>query len=80
MGNKHDSAEKPGGLSRFERAARRDKWVVRIGYTIAAAAFAYWLYGVKVDFDEGEAILEACGEQASFECMDKALAEFRKNH
>lgn len=80
MGNGHGSAANPGGLSRFERAARREKWFVRIGYSIAAAAFAYYLYGVKAELDESEAVFEACGQQATFECMDKARAEYRKNH
>lgn len=80
MGNGHGSAKNPGGLSRFERAARREKWFVRIGYTIAAAAFAYYVYGVQTDIAESDAVIEACKGNQTFECMDKARAEYRKNH
>ena len=43
MGKQQPVNDKPDGLGRFEREARRERWVSRIFYGLTALAFAGYL-------------------------------------
>lgn len=79
MGNGSDSAQQDEYVSRFERRDRIERWLLRISLVLLALALGYFIYGIKVDFDKGAAILEACGQQATIECIEKAEKAFFQN-
>ncbi|MDO4231312.1 MAG: hypothetical protein Q4D19_04195 [Lautropia sp.] len=78
MCNGSGSTEQNERIARYERMDRIAQRLSFIAHAIAIAAFAYFVYGIKVDFDEGSAVREACGNSATWECIERAKAEFRR--
>ena len=72
----HD--EKPEALSRFERAERIRRRLSLVAHAIVVLALAYYVYGVKSEIDETNAVIEACRYNLTWKCMDEAEAAYRQ--
>lgn len=75
---KQPANDKSEGLGRFEREARRERWVSRVFYAFTALAFAGYLYALKVDYDESMAVIEACKHNMTMKCLDQAHEAYQK--
>lgn len=79
MGKQQPANDESEGLGRFEREARRERWVSCVFYAFTALAFAGYLYALKVDYDESMAVIAACERDTSWKCMDAAREAYRKS-
>lgn len=78
MDNQQQPDEKPEALTRFERAERIRRRLSLVAHTIVVLALAYYVYGVKSEIDETNAVIEACRYNLTWKCMDEAEAAYRQ--
>lgn len=78
MGNQQQPDEKPEALSRFERVERIRRRLSLVAHAIVVLALAYYVYGVKSEIDETNAVIEACRYNLTWKCMDEAEAAHRQ--
>ena len=59
----------------MERIRRR---LSLVAHAIVVLALAYYVYGVKSEIDETNAVIEACRYNLTWKCMDEAEAAYRQ--
>ena len=78
MVNEYDSERsRDEAFARWQRRQRIETWLARVLWVAGVAWFVCW---IQAGVAEDDFIIEACKGRQTFECMDKAAAEYRKNH
>lgn len=78
MVNEYDPEKsRDEAFARWQRRQRIATWLTNALWIAWVAWLVYW---IRADIAESDAVIEACKGNQTFECMDKARAEYRKNH
>lgn len=76
MLNEHDSdRSRDDAFARWLRRQRIATWITNALLVAWVAWFVCW---IRADFAEGKAIMEACGPQATLDCIGEAREAYRR--
>ena len=76
MVNEYDSEKsRDDAFARWLRRQRTATWITNALLVAWVAWFVCW---IRADFAEGKAIMEACGPQATLDCIGEAREAYRR--